>query len=636
MTGRTLIVCASILVAGCNSPFRLPIEPSGSTPDDSQTMADAGTFTLKVEPANVTLTVANNVPVTQAYTVISTRSDGTTGDVTSLASWTLDDYSVGNFSGSSFTTSAKPGQTTVHAMVQGASATAQITVNFTIDRVIGSSTSMNVAQMFASATEDASLAPTVLYPTAATMFPPNIGDFEVHWQDSANDDLFQVQVSSPFMEMSLYTNEVPNAKSYAAFDPADWKIFGDAMRGGSFMVKVRGMKSSSPSNAGTSPLMNLKLSKNDIAGGIYYWSPGSSLSGTGTIPAGIFRHDFSDATSVAESYYDDSKSIIDDNQTVFNFNSGGSESQPLGCVGCHAISADGTQFSAVFQRGNTGNKEKWWGDVLATTIDDTMTTPDPSWGFSTFDPTGTLILTNSVNGAGTLTLRSSSTGVAITTLSTAGTVMQPEFSPTGDAIAYVQGTIAEYNLEAFESGGKILLQDYNASTKTFSNPRTLVTASGTNNNAYYPSWSPDGKWIIFDQAAGENYANKTAKLYIVAADGMSAPILLSAANTGVSPDPNDASDLTNSWPKFAPFVDADPAGNSVYWFTFSSKRLFGARATCSQDPTPCSQLWMAPFSPAAATQAADPSGPAFHLPFQNIETLNYAAQWTQKVLPFIN
>ena len=41
---------------------------------------------------------------------------------------------------------------------------------------------------------------------------------------------------------------------------------------------------------------------------------------------------------------------------------------------------------------------------------------------------------------------------------------------------------------------------------------------------------------------------------------------------------------------------------------------------------------MTPFYPARAAQVADPTVSAFRLPFQNIESNNHIAQWTERVV----
>src|SRR5262249_42822123 len=145
---------------------------------------------------------------------------------------------------------------------------------------------------------------------------------------------------------------------------------------------------------------------------------------------------------------------------------------------------------------------------------------------------------------------------------------------------------------------------------------------------YYPSWSPDGKWVLFNRSSGSSYNSADASLWVVKADGSAPPIELSAFNQA-------ASGLTNSWGRWAPFQQSvgqnrDP----IFWITMSSKRDFGVRRVNSADAeaarTP--QIWMAPFYTDRAAARQDPTAPAFRLPFQNLTTNNHIAQWTERVV----
>ncbi|HLL24040.1 MAG TPA: hypothetical protein VK427_18035, partial [Kofleriaceae bacterium] len=153
----------------------------------------------------------------------------------------------------------------------------------------------------------------------------------------------------------------------------------------------------------------------------------------------------------------------------------------------------------------------------------------------------------------------------------------------------------------------------------------------------YPSWSPDGQWILFNRSPsnGASYNNAETSLWVVKADGSTPPVALTSFNV--------ANGLTNSWGRWAPFqqtvgATADP----IYWITVSSKRDFGVRRLNSTQPdsnangtnedekTP--QIWMSPFYTARAAAGQDPSGPAFRLPFQNLTSNNHIAQWTERVI----
>ena len=113
-----------------------------------------------------------------------------------------------------------------------------------------------------------------------------------------------------------------------------------------------------------------------------------------------------------------------------------------------------------------------------------------------------------------------------------------------------------------------------------------------------------------------------AELWVVKTDGTVGPLKLDAANIGAG--------LTNSWARWAPFEGSfGQDAERIYWLTFSSKRDFGVRLVGAGRP----QIWMTPFFPDRAATGADPTAPAFRLPFQDLNSSNHIAQWTERVVP---
>src|SRR5205085_1852998 len=107
-------------------------------------------------------------------------------------------------------------------------------------------------------------------------------------------------------------------------------------------------------------------------------------------------------------------------------------------------------------------------------------------------------------------------------------------------------------------------------------------------NRYYPAYSPDARFLVFDESTcpmGETYtdvcdadADFSAKLLAINAEGGN-PIELAKVNSPGIAD-NGTTDLSNSFPKWAPFTDPRTRGGQgrVMWFTFSSRRQYGLRA----------------------------------------------------------
>jgi len=551
---------------------------------------DGGTpdATLAIGPGDLTLTMVDGVPVQQAYSATLHFPDGTTRDVTTDAVYSVNDGTLGTFSNELFTTSGTVGGVTaVTASYMGLQDSAQLTVDVKNHRVVSGAPS-DAPGWFDTATDDPTLAPALAYPNDGTLVPPNLGDFEVHWVDSGGADLFEVALVGAHVDLRLYVPGSPNAGNWVAYLPAEWSIAGLSERAGTLSVSVRGMVRADPTKAGASSTISVGLSEEDVIGGIYYWASKAD----GGASAGIYRHDMSHPGDPAEEFYTTAQSP--DNR----------------CVACHVLSRDGTKMAITYDGGDGAASIVDVGtrtEMLAT--DGTF-----HWNFAAYEPNGNRIVTVY---QGVMKLRQASDGADLGTVATGGWATHPDFSPTGDKLAFVQvgSPAADWHFDA----GSIAVMSFDASTGAFGAPQVLVPGSvGVNN--YYPSWSPDGKWLMFNRSSEDAYDDGTAELWVVKGDGSVGPTKIDSANVGTG--------LTNSWPRWTPFVES-LSGETMYWFTFSSKRAFGVRLADGARP----QIWMAPFFPDRIDAGMDPSRPAFRLPAQNITSNNHIAQWTEQVVP---
>jgi hypothetical protein len=254
---------------------------------------------------------------------------------------------------------------------------------------------------------------------------------------------------------------------------------------------------------------------------------------------------------------------------------------------------------------------------------------------------------------------------------------------------------AEVNDDHF-SGGSIFKIPYNSANMTFGTPVAVIQSAGANENNYYPSVSPDGNFLVWNRAVAsgsgdmqglDGFNNPKAQLYAQYLAGGGQPVLMARANV--------AEGLTNSWPRWSPFIQ-QYQGKPLLWVTFSSTRDYGLRvhnqnvpanengptqncyppdspeapcpngANCHYDCAGCAantfcandsdgsacpgggtgcscqyipqcnhpQIWMAAVSLSDLEfSSTDPSYPAFWLPFQNINAHNHIAQWTEVVQP---
>jgi hypothetical protein len=95
-------------------------------------------------------------------------------------------------------------------------------------------------------------------------------------------------------------------------------------------------------------------------------------------------------------------------------------------------------------------------------------------------------------------------------------------------------------------------------------------------NEYYPSFSPDDRFLAFSRfstASGTNdpYNQPQAELYLINASGGASSLIRHAANDPPACTGKKSPGLTNSWPKWAPAA-ADYGTRRFYWAIFSSRR----------------------------------------------------------------
>jgi len=570
------------LVLGCG-----PGSTSGGDGGGGDSGLDGAT--LEVTPAAANVVVVDGTPAEQAFTAILHYADGTTEDVTAQTAFAVDEPMLGGFTGAVFTAQGLAGgEGLVTAGHSGVFGNATITVRVEHHRVVDPAPA-DASTWFDGASENAALAPNVVYPPDGTMVPPNLGDFEVHWLDSAGADLFEVRLWSSYVDLRVYVSGTPNTGTWIPLLLEEWSLVGETERGGMLHLTVRGMTSSAHDSAGTSTAQDVRLGEQNIEGGIYYWAS----TATGGAPYGIFRHDMSNPGEPAERYLTTAETSDR-------------------CVACHVLSRDGTRMAVTYDGGDGAAGMYDVGARTETLVGDGTY----HWNFAAFEPDGSRILTVS---HGVMTLRDVATGADLGTVPTGGYASHPDFKPSGDAIVYT--VFASPGSDWASTGGSIVTQPFDAASGTFGTPTTLV-AGAAGVNFYYPAWSPDGAWILYNKSTEDAYDDPDAELWVVRSDGSTAPVRLQTANM--------SDGLTNSWGRWAPFEQSTggETPETFFWFTFSSKRAFGVRLAAGQP-----QIWMAPFFPSRAQDPQDPCYPPFRLPFQDIVGHNHIAQWTETVVP---
>ena len=560
----------------------------GGTDDGGAKPAIEGLQSLTITPPTATLTADNTgTPKTAAYTATGHFNNGQPdSDVTSRVNWQLDNTAIGRVdSGGVFTTSnLAGGQGTITASSGNVAATAQIIVSFS-PVVNDPSAPANAGTLLpptATGTVVAGSSPAIVYPSANTIFPRNIYKILFTFTGGTGNDLYRLEFKSPLLTLSVYTTST-------SWTPTQqqWAYMADTNAGGKVTWTVYGIKQASPGTVYRSNPVDLSFSKSTVDGAIYYWS---------TTVAGVRRATVSD--SVPTDFL--------------------TPAQTGKCVACHTVSRNGGRIAVDIGGTALGvyNVKDRSAVVSPTT--------NIATAWTTFSPDNSRIVTAS---KGVLTLRDGATGAAVSVGGNNGVVTlapkfgtMPDWSPDGKQIVFAYSAV---NKDRGISGSSIATMQY--SNDTFSNLKVIVQSAGNNDSKYYPSFSPDSKWIAFVSAAGGGSDNNNlARLMIVPADGSSAPIDLGQANTIVNNQTltGNAAQLADTFPTWAPTKPGD-----TMFLAFSSTRAYANVYAVGK----YKQLWVVGIDP-AKLPAQDPSFPAFRLPFQGDTENTHRPYWVIDVL----
>jgi len=604
-----------VFVVGCGSSISPP--PDGNT---------SALVEITVEPADQELVIDGTEPAISKYTATGHFADGHVEDISDRVRFSLANGALGGFVGRDFkSTLDQGGRTRVVAQYEAVQGETGLVIRLR-QRYVDPSAPALPADPEApfGGPVDAGRAPDVVYPNDGVLLPPNLRLLEVHFRPGANNTLFEISFANDLTDVKVYTRCVVPMNGGCIYtpDPTVWQWLAETNRGGDELtVRARGTDDAG-SGVGTSSDIELAFSFENVKGGIYYWK----ASGGPTSESAIMRFDFGNVMQQqAERFV-------------------GPDQASGKCVGCHALSRDGKKMVAA--AGGWDVEDSLLVDVGTATRSATPAkaafmswSPDASQYVGVFAQPGTpsynLMLFDGTSGAQTGTIDVGATSAQATS--------HPDWSPDGSQIAFVRiGAVSAdgVNNQRFHTGS---IQTVTQQGTGFGAPTTIVPAqSGV--NRYYPSFSPDGALLAFNESTCATAtpdiscnadSDPTASIFVVKPNAGATPIVLAHANAPGKTDTGTA--LTNSWPKWAPFEfqRTQTAGSRVVWMTFSSTRNYGLRtppAGSSSESASGTLLWMVAIDPDRALAGQDPSAAAFALPFQDLQSSNHIAQWTEEVI----
>jgi hypothetical protein len=546
------------------SPSLLPLLLACATGGGGPVADDAGVVvSIEVEPAEATVVSGPAGAGTADFTAIATFEDGTREPIT-LVSWELSNQAAGSIdSDGTFTASIENGAlAVVSATHNGIEGTATLKVVYEEEIVDGT---VDTSAFDGAAAGEV----TWLYPEDGVTVPRNVPSLTFMWDDVPGATGYRLSFATDTTAVTVFTDD----NRWTA-EAERWVSIAATNAGGQVSVDLRAVAGGQVYAA---PTRTLNVNRLDAQGSIYYWS---------TTDSGIVKVPIS--AEEPELFY-------------------APRTNAPTCVACHVVRGDrmGVSYSGSGGTFYTGITDVSSGEPAE------LTARDQRGYYNTMNPDGTRLLSTMPDGG--LALWDAVSGERLKTVNTGGRKLtQPDWSPDGTFIAAIQSDeLVGDNM--FADGVLVVAAidddgNLGAITELFDPVAEWGRTEFETPSVFYPSISPDGRWIAFNYGGGSSYDNDTASLWVIPVDGGD-PIELARANLG--------EDLANSWPHWGPLPDDD-----VFWLTYSSKRPYGDEVV---DGRP--QIWVAAFDPSLAEQGLDPSSPAFWLPNQDVTTSNHTTFW---------
>ncbi|HEX3698944.1 MAG TPA: hypothetical protein VH374_26480 [Polyangia bacterium] len=448
--------------------------------------------------------------------------------------------------------------------------------------------------------------PTIVYPFAGALYPVNLADLTVQWRRAPGgaQHLFRIRVTAPpgnglvHFDFLVPCGQPPDSmvpeECIYALPPGAWLETVGKNRGQQMDVSIAAVDSTVGKNlqVATSDSLRLDVSPDSLEGGLYFWS--SKISGMYRLLFGA-RH--------AQAFVSPRTAV-----------------DPTICAGCHSVSLNGNVLAFTAGNDPEGSLVVTKGSDPGAAFFAMSSTPNSST--VAVNPDGTRVL---VLSQGQLVLHDTSDGNVLLTVDPAllGTDRVgyfPEWAPDGKEVVVTLATKTDNDYTVHD--GSIAMLPYDAGA--FGAARIVAEESTTDFN-YYPTWSPDGKWIAFATAhvgPGQvSYTQPGSRLRLVARDGGRIYELAKATHL---------QDHGSTWPKFAPFSQSN---NNIFFITFNSKIDYGfilKNSASLPDGVKLPQLWLTAID-LRDLSTGDPSRPPLWLPFQDVEQSNHLASWTERL-----
>ena len=503
--------------------------------------------TLRIEPADLSVTIVDGKAQTHAFTATLVEADGSERDVTSETTFLLADDRYGSVSRSQVEVGGDAlGPTRLLAAHRELGAAANLTVYARTNRF--EDVPAAAPTYFEGAVIDASCEPAISYPAANVVVPQNLGALDIHWLDG-NDDLFKVALATEYFEVRIYTRRDHYNAGITQLAGADWSRL--AAQREAIELSVTGVRETAPQVA-CKTTQQLYVTDQALTGGLFYMND-----------RGMYRFDAAHPTVAAAEL------ITTELWNAMILPVVGAT--PNGCFGC-ALSRDGSRLAVASE--TTGVIYDFATKTLTAPSDDQA---PRTWSFATFNQTGTKLITADGGNLRVIDAKGKALGKVDHEPNVAA--LDPQLSPDGRWLANVE------SMSSMMAGTSLVVRTFDDDTSSFGAPRILVGADAGTANVY-PTWSADGQWIAFTRITGWGTFDTFASLWVVKSDGTRAPVQVT--------EPTQTLDIHARWVPAMLTVD----GERMTYLTYESKQAYGEVLASGR-----MQIWAAPFYPDRAPTA---------------------------------
>ncbi len=700
-SSRRTVLTLSILVSAALSSLSLgcagvknnppPNNGSGGSGGGGPTTpAIPGLVSIEVNPGSQTVplmaSTGSSLTGSATFTALGHFQDGHTEDVTQKVGWSSPFRSLRLTSGSATVTA--PGTYLITVAAGTIMTTTTLIATFTGNFSCAGFDSSGQGALDGNPSPGGAVA----YPLNGAVLPPNLGPITAHVaKTSSNQNAARLNFSSSkdnVLSVNYYCGCQAAAGPGCYIDlPLEVTQLFIAVSE-SQNVKMTARLGGTGAPLIETPSINIAWANVPLSGGLYYWTtmadgvvPGyqspRNVDGTPATGTGIQRYDFGhDGIATPEIVY------TDKGRAPTFLGSPPATMTGAQCIGCHAISNDGTMMALTIG----GSSDSDFALLNLTTLTMTVLDATAAGGstsmsdinyYKQFRRAGVATETTwGPNGDVMVNMYKSQLLLHGTsaTLANEGPVTpswgeyksDPFWSQTGKYLvftSFAQPDIGTYNTAGLNGdmkrGGQIVIA---SATATAINDDAKVLVGRENNvTKYYPAISNDDALVVYNQsncgADPDVYTNLSAQVGVYGqqtCDGYddssaalwltspshSQPVRLDVANSGTTPgDPRLTYD--NSWPRWSP-DNGTFRGQKLYWLAFSSRRPYGLQVNNGTPLSTKPQIWFAAIV-IGSELFGDPSSPPVWLPNQNptvsgtlqnqVPTGNHVPQWVKVAVP---